>query len=67
MARKLDKAATGPRWLEDECVARCVSNVLRYGERQLRLYELRAWVLMINHIHILIDPNAKLARITKGD
>jgi REP element-mobilizing transposase RayT len=34
--------------------------------RQLGLYELRAWVLMVNHVHILIYPEAKLSRITKS-
>ena len=36
MDRKLDGAATGPRRL----------HALRYGERQLGLYQLRAWVPM---------------------
>jgi REP element-mobilizing transposase RayT len=64
--RELDKAATGPRWLSDERVAQCVADTLQYGEKQLGLYELQAWVLMINHVHILIDPKAKLQKITKS-
>lgn len=59
-------AATGPRWLEDQRVAQCVVDALRYGERQLGLYHLRAWVLMVNHLHILIHPEARLSRITKA-
>jgi len=64
--RKLDEAATGPRWLQEERVARVVVDALRYGERQLGLYHLRAWVLMINHVHILVYPEAPLSRITKA-
>jgi REP element-mobilizing transposase RayT len=64
--RELDKAATGPRWLLDERIAQCVVDAIQYGEKQLNLYELQAWVLMINHVHILIYPKAKLARITKS-
>jgi hypothetical protein len=60
MDRELDKAATGPRWLLDE---RCAAG---YGEQPLGLYDLRAWVLMVNHVHILIDPRAELSRITKA-
>ena len=41
-------------------------DALRYGERQLGLYQLRAWVLMSNHVHILIYPESKLSRITKA-
>ena len=66
MDRKLDEAATGPRWLEDERVAQVVADALHYGERQLALYQLRAWVLMVNHVHILIYPEARLSRITRA-
>jgi REP element-mobilizing transposase RayT len=65
--RELDRAATGPRWLADERVAQCVVDTLLYGEQELRLYRLRAWVLMVNHVHILIYPEADLARITKAN
>jgi REP element-mobilizing transposase RayT len=64
--RELDKAATGPRWLQDERVAQCVADTLQYGEKQLGLYELQAWVLMANHVHILIDPKAMLQRIMRS-
>ena len=64
--RELDKAAAGPRWLLDDRVAKCVADALFYGERELGLYELRAWVLMANHVHILIYPNAELPKITKS-
>ena len=64
--RQLDKAATGPRWLADERIAQCVADTLQYGEKQLGLYELCAWVLMINHVHILIEPKAKLQTIMKS-
>ena len=66
MDRELDAAATGPRWLQEERVARCVVDALQFGERQLGLYHLRACVLMVNHVHILIQPEAKLSRITKA-
>ena len=66
MDRELDRAATGPRWLQDERVARCVVDALRYGEQPLGLYGLRAWVLMVNHVHLLLDPETQLARITKA-
>ncbi len=65
MDRELDRA-TGPRWLQNQRVAQCVADALQYGERQLLLYKLRAWVLMVNHVHILIYPEAKLSRITKA-
>jgi REP element-mobilizing transposase RayT len=47
-------------------VAERVVAALHYGARQLNLYELRAWVLMVNHVHILIHPEAPVSRITKA-
>jgi REP element-mobilizing transposase RayT len=66
MDRDLDRAATGPRWLLDDSVAQCVVDALLYGESQLHLYTLQAWVVMPNHVHILIDPQTTLPRITRS-
>jgi putative transposase len=62
----LDRAAAGPRWLLDERVAQSVVDALKFGEEKLHLYELHAWVLMANHVHILIYPEAALSKITKS-
>jgi REP element-mobilizing transposase RayT len=64
--RALDRAATGPVWLADERVAQRVLDALLYGERELHLYRLRAWVVMSNHTHLLIYPDADLSRITRA-
>jgi len=64
--RELDRAAAGPQWLRDDRVAQCVADALQFGDGQLRLYKLRAWVVMVNHVHILIDPRTTLSRITKA-
>jgi len=53
--RILDAVATGPRWLERPDIARVVVNTLLKGERESR-YELGAWVLMPNHVHVSICP-----------
>jgi len=45
----------GPRWLSDSRVAAKLAEILQAGERQ-NLYELCAWVIMPNHVHILILP-----------
>jgi putative transposase len=64
--RQLDGAAAGPRWLADHRVAEVVATALRFGSEELGLYDLRAWVLMINHVHILIYPKVPLPKITKA-
>ena len=64
--RALDRISSGPHWLKESAVAEAVVRTLHYGAERLRLYDLHAWVLMSNHVHILIQPNAPLARITKS-
>jgi putative DNA methylase len=53
----------GSRWLEDSRVADKLMEVLQAGERE-NLYELSAWVIMPNHVHILILPISDPRRIT---
>ena len=61
----LDCAAFGPVWLKDDRIAQVVADALAYGQRELRLYELVAWVIMPNHVHIVIQPFTELKKITK--
>src|SRR5260370_1502655 len=52
----LNKAQTGPRWLGEPTVASCVENILIRGWKTLEQYELHAYVIMPNHVHLLIHP-----------
>lgn len=58
--RQLDRAVDGPLWLRDPEVADAVSQVLFTGMVEWRLYELLAWVVMANHVHVLIRPLMRL-------
>jgi REP element-mobilizing transposase RayT len=64
--RELAQGAFGPHWLEDRRIASLVVHPLRFAQDPLSLYELRAWVVMPNHVHILICPRAELKRITRA-
>jgi len=64
--RELDQARHGPTWLKDSRLAKIVADSLLHGEEHLRLYRLSAFVVMSNHVHILIWPTALLCRITKS-
>jgi REP element-mobilizing transposase RayT len=64
--RQLDSASLGPLWLKDPRLARLVADSLRFGESELGLYQLRAWVVMANHVHLVVFPQAPLWRITKA-
>jgi len=63
--RELDAAQRGPLWLKDPRVAGCVVEALRDGETKLGLYELAAYVVMTNHVHVLLWARAPLARIMR--
>jgi REP element-mobilizing transposase RayT len=63
--READKAAFGPVWLRDDRVARVVADALLYGESGRHFYQLRAWVVMPNHVHVLLRPNISMPVITR--
>jgi putative transposase len=62
--RLLDRASYGPSWLRRPEVARCVADSLHYAAEDLRHYDLHAYVVMPNHVHMLITPWAAVAKIT---
>jgi|ERR1051325_106438 REP element-mobilizing transposase RayT len=64
--RELDNARYGPTWLRDIQLSKIVVDSLRHGEDELNLYRLSAYVVMSNHVHILIWPRAHLSRITRS-
>ena len=58
MDRYLDTTRSGPMWLGRPGVAELVeAHILRGAEE--RLYELHAWVVMANHVHLLVRPLIK--------
>lgn len=63
--RELDRAKTGPTWLRSAAVAECVSRTIEAGSAARQLYRLHGFVVMPNHVHVLISPGAPLSEITK--
>ncbi len=51
-------------WLSDTRVARQMVEAIRNGESRKQLYELQAWVVMPNHVHMLMLPHVALPQIT---
>ena len=64
--RALDKARAGPLWLNEPTIARCVVSALYRGDHELHQYALKAFAVMPNHVHVLLDPSISLERITNG-
>ena len=62
---QLDRTHCGPAWLQDPRVASMVVEALLYGETVRRFYELHAWVVMPNHVHVVFQPHTELSSIMR--
>jgi len=63
--RETDRALLGPVWLADARVAEIIKSAFLRGERERQFYILQAWVIMPNHVHLLIQPKVALGVITR--
>jgi REP element-mobilizing transposase RayT len=54
--KALDLAKTGVTWLSDPRIAELVGDAILRGDSELNHYELDSYVVMSNHVHILIWP-----------
>src|SRR5450432_4903503 len=55
----------GPVWLQDGRIARLVAETIQWGEIRKRWYNLDGWVVMPNHLHMLLLPQAPVPAITR--
>jgi putative transposase len=62
----LDRAESGPLWLKDPRIAAIVVHAFRAGCEEFGRYVLHAYVVMANHIHLLLTPKIEVRRITKS-
>jgi putative transposase len=65
MDRYLDRAESGPVFLRQEAIARLVVESLLRGV-ELRHYELGAFAVMANHVHVLLLPLIPPSRLLKS-
>jgi REP element-mobilizing transposase RayT len=56
MDRLLDRASTGPMSLSQPALARVVVQALHDVEVRFHRYSLHAFVVMPNHVHLLLTP-----------
>jgi len=62
MDRLLDGARGGPLFLKRPEIARLVVRALLDGQDRFRRYQLHAFVVMPNHVHLLATPHMAAAR-----
>src|SRR6266568_4633388 len=60
--RILDRATGGPRFLAQPDIADLVVEALCLGERHFQRYQLEAYAVMPNHVHVLVTPQVVATR-----
>jgi putative DNA methylase len=55
----------GPNWLSQPRIAAIIVEALLHGERVRRSYDLLVWVVMPNHVHVVVKPIRPLAEIMR--
>jgi REP element-mobilizing transposase RayT len=63
MDRLLDQQRSGPLYLRMPNVAQLVSAQIQAGKQH---YILHSWVIMPNHVHLLITPSIQVSKITRS-
>ncbi len=62
MDRLMDQARAGPLFLKEPEIARVVVRALLDGQERFGRYQLHAYVVMPNHVHLLATPRVVAAR-----
>jgi putative transposase len=63
--RQLDRTTDGPQWLRNPKVASLLVEALLHGDTVRQSYDLFAWVVMPNHVHVVMKPHKKLSEIMR--
>ena len=63
---RLDRATSGPLWLKEPRFAAVVLDAIQRGASELRHYDLHAYVIMANHVHVLITPKVEVRLLTRA-
>ena len=64
--RYLDQTRTGPRWSERAEIAQMIVDAIHHGQDKLHHYKWHAYVVMANHVHLLISPLAAPPKIMQS-
>lgn len=65
LAGSTPRCRTGPFWLQDARVAGMIQDTLRHGEARRNFYQLFAWVIMPDHVHVVFQPQVPMPSIMR--
>jgi hypothetical protein len=66
MDRPLDETTAGPFYLRQPELADMIVEAIHYSAAELGHYQLWAFVVMPNHVHLLVTPVASLPKINQA-
>jgi len=66
MDRLLDETRHGNFYLKRSAIADMVVEAIRFNAEVLQHYQLHAFVVMPNHVHLLVSPLVPLPQLTKS-
>jgi REP element-mobilizing transposase RayT len=66
MDRLLDNAVSGPLYLRCPEIAGLVVEAIRYRDRISRDYDLHSFIVMANHVHLLITPLVDVSKMMQS-
>jgi REP element-mobilizing transposase RayT len=66
MDRLLDETRTGAFYMRQTAVADMIEEAIQYNATILGHYRLHAFVVMPNHVHLLVTPLVALPKLTKS-
>jgi REP element-mobilizing transposase RayT len=66
MDRLLDNARTGPMFLRQPEIATLVVEALKFRELDLRHFRLHSYVVMSNHVHVLVTPTVPVSKLMQS-
>jgi REP element-mobilizing transposase RayT len=64
MDRLLDRARSGPVFLRNPLIAQTLVASLEHGD-EIGQYELHRWVILPNHVHLLVTPHVHLPQLLR--
>jgi putative transposase len=66
MDRFLDSAAHGPTWMKLDEIAKLVADAIRFCAESRHDYDLHSYVVMPNHVHMLVTPQTSPAKFMQS-
>ena len=66
MDHLLDEQTTGPLYLRQPAIAALVVEAIHHNAEVLKHYQLHAFAVMPNHVHLLLTPAIPLPKLTRS-